>query len=141
MRRAKLCCGTGAHSADGLVDCDLHRPQFSLWVLLVPALLFMLWVGHVRPLAALAIFAAACVVGLILLSAFYGFRPAVFVAALANADWMEVGSRQFVSPGVSWLLSSFFLENGLGLLILSAVSLVTFIVWNRTRFFGTLHRC
>ena len=37
--------------------------QFSLWVLLIPALIFMLWVGHVRPLAALAIFAAACVVG------------------------------------------------------------------------------
>ena len=111
--------------------------QFSLWVLLVPALLFMLWVGHVRPLAALAIFAAACVVGLILLSGFYGFRPAAFATALANADWMEVGSRQFVSPGVSWLLSSFFRENGLGLLILSTVSLVTFVVWNRTRFFGT----
>ena len=34
--------------------------QFSFWVLLLPALLFMLWVGHVRPWAALTIFAAAC---------------------------------------------------------------------------------
>ncbi len=38
--------------------------QFSLWILLVPALAFMLWVGHVRLGAALAIFAAACATGL-----------------------------------------------------------------------------
>src|SRR6516225_1009083 len=36
--------------------------QWSLWVLLLPALGFMLWVGHRRPLAALTIFAAACAV-------------------------------------------------------------------------------
>ena len=111
--------------------------QFSLWVVLLPALLFMLWVGHVRPFAAVVIFTAACLVGLVLLSAFYGFRPAVFAHALANADWLEVASRQFVSSGISWLLSSFFLENGLGLLILSGVTLVTFVVWRRARFFGT----
>jgi hypothetical protein len=38
---------------------------------------------------------------------------------------------------MSWLLSRYFLENGLGLLILTAVTLVAFIVWKRTRFFGT----
>ncbi|HUI82937.1 MAG TPA: hypothetical protein VL240_01870 [Candidatus Binatia bacterium] len=111
--------------------------QFSFWVLLVPALLFMLWVGHVRPLAALAIFAAACLTGLILISALYGFRPGAVVRAFAAADWLEIASRDFVSPGMSWALSSFFLENGLGLLILVAVTLVTFVVWKRTRFFGT----
>ena len=37
--------------------------QFSFWVLLLPALLFMLWVGHVRPGAVLVIFGAACAVG------------------------------------------------------------------------------
>ncbi len=111
--------------------------QFSLWVLLVPGLLFLLWVGHVRPFAALVIFAAACLVGLALLSALYGFRLPSFGSALRSADWLEVGSRQFVSPGFSWTMSAFFLENGLGLPILTAVSLVTFVVWKRTRFFGT----
>ncbi len=66
--------------------------QFSLWILLVPALGFMLWVGHVRPGAALAIFAAACVTGLLLLWALYSFRPAVFGMALRNADWLEVSA-------------------------------------------------
>ena len=111
--------------------------QFSFWVLLLPALLFMLWVGHVRPGAVLVIFGAACAVGAILLGGFYGFRPVVFAHALRSANWLEVAGREFLAPGMSWLLSSFFLENGLGLLILVAVSLVTFIVWKRARFFGT----
>jgi len=111
--------------------------QFSFWVLLVPALLLMLWVGHVRPAAAFTIFAAACAVALILVAAFYGFRPVVFGKALAGAAWLEVASPNFFQPGMSSLLSSFFLQNGLGLPLLMAVSLVTFIVWKRTRFFGT----
>ena len=111
--------------------------QFSFWVLLLPALLFMLWVAHIRRGAALVIFAAACVAAVVFMWPLYGFRPAVFARALAHADWLEVASRDFVSSGMSWLLSRYFLENGLGLLILTAVTLVTFIVWKRTRFFGT----
>ena len=111
--------------------------QFSFWILLLPALVFMLWVGHVRPGAALLIFAAACVTGLIFLWALYGFHLLAFASALRSAGWLEVASREFLSPGLSWLLSRFFLENGLGMLILMTVTLVTFIVWKRTRFFGT----
>jgi len=111
--------------------------QFSFWIVLLPALLFMLWVGHVRRGAALVIFAAACIVGFVLLSAFYGFRLPTFIRALARADWLEIASRDFFSSGMSWLLSRIFLENGLGLLVLTAVTVVTFIVWKRTRFFGT----
>jgi hypothetical protein len=111
--------------------------QFSFWVLLVPALLFMLWVGHVRPWAALTIFAAACAVALVFLAAFYGFRPVVFGKALAGAEWLEVASPKFLQSGMSSLLANFFLQNGLGLLLLMAVSLIAFIVWKRTRFFGT----
>ena len=111
--------------------------QFSLWVLLLPALLFMLWVGHVRPFAALGIFAAACVVALLLLWPLYGFNAVAFARALRSADWLEIGSAGVFSPGISWLLSTFFLEPGLGLLILMAVTVITFVVWKRTRFFGT----
>ena len=111
--------------------------QFSLWVLLIPALLFMLWVGHVRRPAALVIFAAAFLVSLILLSAFYGFNLAAYAKALRGADWLEIGSRELVSPAFSWTFSEFFRDNGLGLPILTAVTVVTFVVWRRTRFFGT----
>lgn len=111
--------------------------QYSFWVLLIPALLFMLWVGHVRPGAALVIFGAACLIGLVLLWALFSFRAMPFARALAGADWLEVSSRGFVTPGMSFVLSTFFLENGLGLLILVAVTVATFIAWKRTRFFGT----
>jgi hypothetical protein len=74
---------------------------------------------------------------LVLLLPLYGFRLVVFAKALTHADWLEVASRDFFSSGVSWLLSRYFLENGLGLLVLAAVTLATFIGWKRTRFFGT----
>ena len=63
--------------------------QWSLWIVLLPTLGFMLWVGHVRPMAALAIFGAACVVGLGLLWGLASFRPVVFAQALRDANWIE----------------------------------------------------
>jgi hypothetical protein len=121
----------------GLAIAICVGAQFSFWVLLLPALLFMLWVGHVRPWAALVIFASACVIALLLLWSLYGFRPVAFARAMRGAEWLELGSRDLFQPGMSSLLSNFFLQNGLGLLLLMAVCLVTFVVWKRTRFFGT----
>ncbi len=112
--------------------------QFSFWVLLLPALLFMLWVGHVRPGAVLVIFGAACGVGVIFLWALYGFRPVAFAHALRSANWLEIASREYLFRGLSWLWTSVFQNNGLGWPILVVVTLVTFIAWKRTRFFGTL---
>ncbi len=111
--------------------------QFSLWILLVPTLVFMLWVGQVRPFAAVVIFAAACVTAFALLSSLYRFHLVAFAKALRSADWLEIGSRDFLSPGISWLVSTFFRENGLGLPILTAVGVITFLAWKHTRFFGT----
>ena len=49
--------------------------QFPMWIVLVPALAFLLWVGHVRRGAALVIFATACGLAALLLLGFYGFHP------------------------------------------------------------------
>ena len=111
--------------------------QYSLWILLIPALAFMLWVGHVRPGAALTIFLAACAVGMFLLFGFYSFRPSVFRAALASADWLEIAANDISIRAVSSLFAAFFLQNGIGLVLLLAVCLVAFLVWKKTRFFGT----
>jgi hypothetical protein len=111
--------------------------QFSFWVVLLPAFFFMLWVGHVRPGAVVVIFLSACAVGALLLWMLYGFRPAPYAAALRHADWLEVASHDFFSAGMSWLLRTVFFENGLGLLVLVVVTLATFAIWKRTRFFGT----
>jgi len=111
--------------------------QFSLWVLLVPALAFMLWVGHVRAVAALAIFGAACVIALGLLCAIYSFRPAEFGMALRHADWLETYVDDPRWRAASSLFSDFFLQNGIGLAVLMTVTVLTFVAWKRARFFGT----
>jgi hypothetical protein len=110
--------------------------QWSLWVVLLPALGFMLWVGHVRPMAALAIFAAACTVGLVLLFGVFSFRPAVFVDALRAANWMEFSPAFISAKSTMTLFWLFFMQNGLGTVILCVTSLVAFAVWRRARYFG-----
>jgi hypothetical protein len=110
--------------------------QWSLWIVLLPALAFMLWVGHVRPAAALAIFAAACVLGLFFLWGIASFRPAVFAGALRSAHWIEFSPAQVSAKSVLTLLGLFFLQNGLGTLILLLLSIATFAAWKRARYFG-----
>jgi len=97
----------------------------------------MLWVGHVRPGAAVAIFAAACAFGLLLLWALYSFRPAAFAAALRSATWLKAPADDPSWHTVSSLFATFFLQNGIGLVLLLAVCVVTFAAWKRSRFFGT----
>lgn len=110
--------------------------QWSLWIVLLPALGFMLWVGHVRPAAAMAIFAIACLVGLVLLFAFSSFRPHEFVEALRGASWIEFSPVQISLKSVLTLLGLFFLQNGLGTVILLLLSVLTFVAWKRARYFG-----
>ena len=110
--------------------------QWSLWIVLIPALAFMLWVGHVRPTAALLIFAIACLVGLLLLFAVFSFRPHEFTEALRSANWIEFSPAQVSSKSVLTLLSLFFVQNGLGTLILLLFSLGTFAAEKRARYFG-----
>ncbi len=110
--------------------------QFSLWILLLPAVGFMLWVGHVRRGAAFAVFVAASVTGLVLLWGLYSFRPAAFAGAMVGADWLEISTND-LAWRAPFLFRSFFLQNGVGLVLLLAVTLVTFVVWKRARFFGT----
>jgi len=110
--------------------------QWSLWLVLLPALGFMLWVGHVRPMAALAIFAAACAVGLVLLWGVFTFRPATFVEALRAAHWIEFSPAFLSAKSTLTLLWLFYVQNGLGTPVLLVTSLLTFAIWRRTRYFG-----
>lgn len=110
--------------------------QWSLWIVLLPTLALMLWVGHVRPAAALAIFAAACVVGVLLLFGIASFRPAVFAEMLRDANWIEFSPAQVSLKSVFTLLGLFFLQNGLGTAVLLLFSLATYAAWRRARYFG-----
>ena len=110
--------------------------QWSLWIVLLPALAFMLWVGQVRRAAALAIFGAACALALFFLWGIASFRPAVFVEALRSAHWIEFSPAQVSAKSVLTLMGLFFLQNGLGTLILLLFSIVSFAAWKRARYFG-----
>jgi hypothetical protein len=111
--------------------------QWALWVVLLPTLGFMLWVGHIRPKSVLAIFGAACGVGLLLLWAVYSFRPLMLAEALRTANWIEFSLAQFSGKTAYSLVGLYFLQNGLGPALLLLVSLGTFAFWKRTRYFGT----
>ena len=111
--------------------------QWTLWVVLVPTLVFMLWLGHVRPMAALAIFVAACAIGLLLLWGVASFRPLVFAEALRDANWIEFSPAQVSGKSAFTLLGLSFLQNGLGTVILLLLSMGAFIGWKRCRYFST----
>lgn len=110
--------------------------QWSLWLVLVPALIFMLWVGHVRPGAALGIFVAGCVVGAVLLFGAASFRPAAFGEMLRDANWVELSPAMIAVKPVVTMLGMFFLQNGLGTVVLLVLTLATYAVWKRARYFG-----
>lgn len=111
--------------------------QFSLWALLVPALGFMLWVGHLRRGAVVVIFAAACAVATLLLLGLYGFRLPQFAHALLSADWLALSARDFSAAPISPMLATLFLQGGIGLILLLLATLGSYIAWKRPRFFGT----
>lgn len=111
--------------------------EFSMWIVLLPALAFLLWVGHVRPGAALVIFATACAAAALLLLGVYGFHPLTFAHSLHDAQWVPFVPQQLAQPLVYKLAGEFFLQSGLGPLVLIVGGLVTFAAWKRTRFFGT----
>lgn len=111
--------------------------QWALWIVLLPTLGFMLWLGHIRPGAAAAIFAASCVIGLVLLWGVSSFRPHVFAEALRTANWIEFSPAQFSGKTMFALLGLFFLQTGLGTMVLLFLSVATFIFWRRSRYFGT----
>lgn len=110
--------------------------QFTLAVLLLPAIAFLLWVGHVRRGAALVIFGAACLIAIVLLWGTYEFRPITFAHALRDAQWFEFAPHQLTTKVTYQLVGQFFLQAQLGLVVLIVGALVVFAIWNRTRFFG-----
>lgn len=111
--------------------------QFPMWIVLLPGLAFLLWAGHVRPGAALVIFATACAIAAVLLLAFYGFHATAFVHSLREAQWFQFVPQK-PGSGLNYrLVGEFFLQAGLGPLVLIVGALVTFCLWDRTRFFGT----
>jgi hypothetical protein len=111
--------------------------QYSMACLLLLALLFMLWLAPVRRGAAVMIWIAACVIGLIVLSFTFVPHPLQLFAAMRHAVWAEVEFSQLVRFTSYRLIGHFYWDNSAPVLLLTLVAIVTYAVWPRVRYFGT----
>ncbi len=111
--------------------------QYSVIWLLLLALAYMLWLAPVRRGAAVTIFVAACLVGLLGMSFTFVPHPQGMFTTLRAASWGEFDVAQLVRPSSYRLVGAFLRDNSLPALLLLVISLVTYIVWPRTRYFGT----
>jgi hypothetical protein len=110
--------------------------QFSLIILLPIALGFMLYLAPTRRGAAIAIWTAACGVAFVLLFAAYLFRPDVFLRGMRHASFLSIAWRAFGMPGAYARVMAQFGQSGPALLVALPVSLISYLVWRRPRYFG-----
>ncbi len=110
--------------------------QFSMIVLVPIALVFLLYVAPVRRRAASVIWGAGCLVGLILLFACYFFHPRVFGEGLRHAAFWGATWRGFTVIGVYKQVAVQIGRACPALALALPVTLVTYAVWPRTRYFG-----
>jgi hypothetical protein len=110
--------------------------QFSLLIVLPVALGFMLYLAPTRRLAALAIWACACVLALLLLFASYFFHPGLLVQGLRHANFLPVLWKAYAMPSAYHRVVLGLAEGSPALLVAVPVALIIYAAWRRTRYFG-----
>src|ERR1700686_2107705 len=110
--------------------------QFSLIILAPMALAFMLYLAPTRRLAALAIWAVACGIALLLGYACYFFHAAIFWQGMRHANFLNVIWRAFRMRGNYLGLLTQLGRCGPALVLALPVALLTYLMWRRTRYFG-----
>jgi hypothetical protein len=110
--------------------------QFSLIVLVPMALGFLLYVAPVRRRAGSAIWIAACATGFFLLLGTYFFQFHTFRESMRHADFWRFGWQGFVTFGVYKQVAVQIGRACPALAITLPVTIVTYLLWPRTRYFG-----
>src|SRR5579872_7027179 len=110
--------------------------QFSLIVVVLLALLFLLYVAPVRRIAGLVIWIAACVIAFVLLFALYFFHSHAFLDSMRHASFWGATWRGFVVPGVYKQVGVRITRACPALVLVLPICLVTYALWPRTRYFG-----
>ena len=110
--------------------------QWSLALLLIPAVLFMWWIVPRRRIAAAVIFLSACAIALLLLNVSYAASFRAMFWAMRHASWFGVSMEMFHTRTLPSLLGDFFFTAAPAAVITFVVALGTYIGWRRTRFFG-----
>ena len=110
--------------------------QFSLIILVPMALGFLLYVAPVRRKAGLVIWFAACMVGSLLLFAMYFLQPRSFLDGLRHAEFWGGTWRGFTFLAVYKQVAVRIAGACPALALALPVTLATYGVWPRTRYFG-----
>src|SRR3984957_11729183 len=110
--------------------------QFSLIVLVPLALMFLLYVAPVRRQAGAVIWLAACVVGFLLLFAMFFFHPHEFAGSMSHAIFWGATWRGFTVAGVYRQVAMELGRACPALAVALPVTIVTYAMWPRTRYFG-----
>ena len=110
--------------------------EFSMIIVVPLALGFLLYLAPIRRGAALAIWIAASLLATLLLFAAYFFHPHIFSQGLQHASFWGATWRTFAVRGVYHQVAIAILRACPALALLMPVSLATYILWPRTRYFG-----
>jgi hypothetical protein len=110
--------------------------QFSLVIVIPLTLAFMLYLAPARRSAALAIWAVACGIPVVLLLASYFFNLSAFWDGLRQANFFGTSWQAFRMPGAYRELLAQLGQISPALLIALPVAVITYTVWPRTRYFG-----
>jgi hypothetical protein len=110
--------------------------QFPLIVVLPVALAFMLYVAPTRQLAALAIWAVACGIGVLFLYASYFFRGSEFWQGLKHASFFAVSWKAFTMPQAYHQILSQLGQSSPALVLALPAAMIAYSFWPRARYFG-----
>lgn len=110
--------------------------QFSLWVVVPMALGFLLYLAPRRRAAALAIFAAGCLLASVILWAAYSFSFAALSAGLNHAAFWDVTWEALAAPFAYKDLLVRLVRTSPALVIFVPWAVITFFAWRRARYFG-----
>jgi hypothetical protein len=110
--------------------------QFSLLVLVPLVLAFLLYLAPERRGAGLTIWAAACVVALLVVMASYFFRLRVFWQGVGHAHFFPITGSAFQMPSAYVHLAEQIVQGCPALMVALPIALVVFVLWRRARYFG-----
>jgi hypothetical protein len=110
--------------------------QFSLVMVLPAALAFMLYLAPTRRMAALAIWAVACGIALLLGYASYFFHARAFWQGIRHATFCGISWKAYAMPTAYLQLLAQLGQSSPALVVALPVALITYFGWPRARYFG-----
>lgn len=110
--------------------------QFSLLILVPMVLAVLLYLAPDRRSAGLAIWAASCVIALLVLMGSYFFRLGRLWHSMRHAHFFPISGSAFRIAGVYLRFAEQIVQACPALLVALPVTLAVFALWRRARYFG-----